>query len=385
MGRNNQWRESFRAGYEQGRQPGESRPQRIFGAAALLFVALACASIAWGNLSGRDAGSAADAEVAVSASGDVQLAVSKTDSLPSARRAYGKLAALLTDYTRRVSADIADEVLFNSRFSFGAAPGRFVRDFETVASLPLRGDNSAQKPAVPPTAALPATAALQSKEARSAQTRTAAFRDSIRAVAAAAKMAATEKPTIFEKLFGKPASTTLAYASPDDGIAIDQGTPGRFDQQTAVYDISGHTVYLPDGTQLEAHSGLGSRLDDPRFTNERMRGPTPATVYDLKLRESMFHGVQALRLVPVDESQGVRPQRPSYSQLHAWFERPVEWLRIVPQLYAVPEGFSEPRDQTSRRGIAPGLTRRARVARLSSAALGKSPRSVNGRAHAYPF
>jgi hypothetical protein len=54
---------------------------------------------------------------------------------------------------------------------------------------------------------------------------------------------------------------------------------------------------------LEAHSGLGSRIDDPRFTNERMRGPTPATVYDLKLRESVFHGVQALRLVPVDESK----------------------------------------------------------------------------------
>ena len=134
MGRNNQWRESFRAGFEQGRQPGESRPQRIFGAAALLFVALACASIAWGNLSDGDAGPAADAEVAVSASGDVQLAVSKTNSLPSARRAYGKLAALLTDYTRRVSADIADEVLFNSRFSFGAAPGRFVRE----TSKPLR-------------------------------------------------------------------------------------------------------------------------------------------------------------------------------------------------------------------------------------------------------
>jgi hypothetical protein len=303
MGRNNQWRDSFRAGYQQGRQPGESRPQRIFGGAALLFVALACASIAWGNLSGRNTGSAADAAIEVSANGDVQLAVEKTDSLPSARRAYGKLAALLTDYTRRVSADIADEVLFDSRFSFGAAPGRFVKDFDDVASLPLRGDASAQTSAVPPTGALPATVALLTKEARSVQARTAAMRDSIRAVAAAAKVAATEKPTIFEKLFGKPATTTLAYASPDDGIAIDQGTPGQYDHQTAVYDISGHTVYLPDGTQLEAHSGLGSRLDDPRFTNERMRGATPATVYDLKLRESIFHGVQALRLVPVDESK----------------------------------------------------------------------------------
>jgi hypothetical protein len=305
MGRNSQWRDNFRAGYDRGRQPGESRPQRLFGGAALLFVALACASIAWGNLGGRDAESAADADagVAVLANGDEQLAVAKADSLPTARRAYGKLAALLSDYARRVSAEIGDEVLFDSRFSFGAEPGRFVKDSENVASLPLRGDDTAQMPGVPVAAALPATAALQTKETRSAQTRSAAFRDSIRAVAAAAKVAATEKPTIFEKLFGKSAPTTLAYANPDDGISLEQDTPGRYDHQTAVYDISGHTVYLPDGTQLEAHSGLGSRIDDPRFTSERMRGPTPATVYDLKLRESVFHGVQALRLVPVDESK----------------------------------------------------------------------------------
>jgi hypothetical protein len=308
MGRNSQWRESFRAGYQRGRRPGESRPQRVFGGAAILFVALACASIAWGNLGGRDAESAADVDagLAVVANGDEQLAVAKADSLPTARRAYGKLAALLSDYARRVSAEsveIGNEVLFDSRFSFGAAPGRFVKDDENVASLPLRGEDSSQTPIVAQTGVLPATAALLSKEARSVQARTAAFRDSIRAVAAAAKVAATEKPTIFEKLFGKPAPTTLAYANPDDGIALEQDTPGRYDHQTAVYDISGHTVYLPDGTQLEAHSGLGSRLDDPRFTNERMRGPTPATVYDLKLRESVFHGVQALRLVPVDESK----------------------------------------------------------------------------------
>src|SRR3984885_10070830 len=305
MGRDSQWRDNFRAGYHRGRQPGESRPQRLFGGAALLFVALACASIAWGNLGGRDAESAADADagLAILANADEQLAVAKADSLPSARRAYGQLAVLLSDYARRVSAETGDEVLFDSRFSFGAEPGRFVKDPENVASLPLRGDDTAQTPAVPPTASVPATTALQSKESRSAQTRTAAFRDSVRAVAAAAKVAATEKPTIFERLFGKPAPTTLAYANPDDGISLEQDTPGRFDHQTAVYDISGHTVYLPDGTQLEAHSGLGSRIDDPRFTNERMRGPTPATVYDLKLRESMFHGVQALRLVPVDESK----------------------------------------------------------------------------------
>ncbi|MFY9832656.1 MAG: tlde1 domain-containing protein, partial [Methylocystis sp.] len=72
-----------------------------------------------------------------------------------------------------------------------------------------------------------------------------------------------------------------------------------YDQWTAVYDISAHTVYLPNGTTLEAHSGLGDRLDDPRHVRERMRGPTPADVYELALREQLFHGVQALRLKPV--------------------------------------------------------------------------------------
>lgn len=71
-------------------------------------------------------------------------------------------------------------------------------------------------------------------------------------------------------------------------------------QQTAVYDIEARTVYLPNGERLEAHSGLGDRLDDIRYVNERMRGPTPPQIYDLRLRESLFHGVQAVRLTPAD-------------------------------------------------------------------------------------
>ena len=71
---------------------------------------------------------------------------------------------------------------------------------------------------------------------------------------------------------------------------------------TAVYDISAHTVYLPNGTKLEAHSGRGSRLDDPRYVREHMRGATPPNVYELALREKAFHGIQALRLNPVDGS-----------------------------------------------------------------------------------
>jgi hypothetical protein len=73
------------------------------------------------------------------------------------------------------------------------------------------------------------------------------------------------------------------------------------DSRTAVYDIEAHTVYLPDGNKLEAHSGLGRRLDDPRYVGEKNRGPTPPNVYDLVLRNEPFHGVRAIRLNPVSE------------------------------------------------------------------------------------
>ena len=72
-----------------------------------------------------------------------------------------------------------------------------------------------------------------------------------------------------------------------------------YDQYTAIYDLSAHTVYLPNGTKLEAHSGLGDRLDDPNHVNERMRGATPPHLYELEPREASFHGVQALRLNPI--------------------------------------------------------------------------------------
>ncbi len=75
------------------------------------------------------------------------------------------------------------------------------------------------------------------------------------------------------------------------------------DSHTAVYDIAAHTVYLPNGQRLEAHSGLGDKMDDPRFVKVRMRGPTPPNVYDLTLRQEIFHGVRAIRLNPVDDDK----------------------------------------------------------------------------------
>ncbi len=120
---------------------------------------------------------------------------------------------------------------------------------------------------------------------------------------------ANAKPSnasIFDKLFGNtpPAKTVLAYAGSDGGVmsdGSDSAAPkaGLYDNATAVYDISKRVVYMPDGTKLEAHSGLGQHLDNPSFAHLRMRGVTPPHVYDLKPREALFHGVAALRLTPV--------------------------------------------------------------------------------------
>lgn len=43
----------------------------------------------------------------------------------------------------------------------------------------------------------------------------------------------------------------------------------RPDGHTAIYDISAHIVYLPSGERLEAHSGFGRMLDDPRYVAQR--------------------------------------------------------------------------------------------------------------------
>jgi Protein of unknown function (DUF2778) len=81
--------------------------------------------------------------------------------------------------------------------------------------------------------------------------------------------------------------------------------PSQYDKFTAVYDLTAHTVYLPDGSRLEAHSGLGELIDDPSHVEEKDRGSTPPHVYDLTLREDLFHGVQALRLNPIGGSDAI--------------------------------------------------------------------------------
>ena len=108
--------------------------------------------------------------------------------------------------------------------------------------------------------------------------------------------------TLLQKLSDLlPARVTLASLSPDGGLLRDGPdlTSLGYDNLTAVYDISARTVYMPNGLKLEAHSGFGSLMDDPGHVSERNVGATPPNVYDLKPRERPFHGVQALRMIPV--------------------------------------------------------------------------------------
>ena len=97
------------------------------------------------------------------------------------------------------------------------------------------------------------------------------------------------------KAAAKPALPRLAYNNPET-------VPGR-DNKVAIYDIIAHTVYMPDGERLEAHSGLGRMMDDPHYASAKGRGPTPPNTYDLTLRSGIFHGVQAIRLNPVTDSK----------------------------------------------------------------------------------
>jgi len=130
-----------------------------------------------------------------------------------------------------------------------------------------------------------------------------------RAKAAMMSITLSDRQAMTEKLWGKPSSSgsLLSYASADASAtaSIGQnpnpalGGSAPYERDTAVYDISAHMVYLPDGSKLEAHSGLGSELDDPRSARIRMRGVTPPHMYELKPREALFHGVPALRLNPI--------------------------------------------------------------------------------------
>lgn len=135
-----------------------------------------------------------------------------------------------------------------------------------------------------------------------------AARPRIAAPAAKAEVEQDTKPDT------KPAkSPLLTYAKPSKSIIEeDEDRPSIFGRKAqlpgrgsriAVYDISAGVVHMPNGDRLEAHSGRGSYRDNPKYVHVKNRGSTPPNVYSLRMRESRFHGVEAIRMTPVGDAK----------------------------------------------------------------------------------
>lgn len=234
--------------------------------------------------------------------------------------------ALLPDRLQ-VAAPMSRE-MFNERFAAAATQGvesnaASAAPATRVAEAPKQGVIAKVAEALKPAAKVADKGADKAKRAPDAQMQLAsadpaeivpapeAKPKSFADRAKAAVMSITgPRQSMVEKLWGKrePSGGLLAYASADASVTASiapreqnpmLGGSAPYERDTAVYDITAKTVYLPDGTKLEAHSGLGSNLDDPRSSRTRMRGVTPPHIYTLKPREALFHGVPALRLTPI--------------------------------------------------------------------------------------
>jgi hypothetical protein len=238
----------------------------------------------------------------------------------------------------QVAAPISRE-MFNERFAAAATQGVESNAASAAPAARVAEASAPAREAAKPTVMARVTEALKPASAAKGSDKTADGAKSKRGTDAGIQLASADpaeivpapeaKPKSFadrakaavmsitaprqsmvEKLWGKrePSGGLLAYASADASVTASiapkeinpmfGGAP-PYERDTAVYDITAKTVYLPDGTRLEAHSGLGSNLDDPRSSKIRMRGVTPPHIYTLKPREALFHGVPALRLTPI--------------------------------------------------------------------------------------
>ncbi|WJH40275.1 DUF2778 domain-containing protein [Aliirhizobium terrae] len=118
--------------------------------------------------------------------------------------------------------------------------------------------------------------------------------------------------------------TALAFAKPNNPMREEPISPSPtpkvpgIGSKVAIYDITNGVVHMPNGTKLEAHSGIGSMRDNPKFTHVKMRGPTPPGTYKLSMREKLFHGVAAIRLTSVD---GKHPQNRTGLLAHSYLLR----------------------------------------------------------------
>jgi len=295
---------------------GKTNPYIIFSGTAVSCLVLGCAWIVYVNVFGASF-------YPTATGGNFDVTLVRRAPAPAVRNpppVFDDVFAALTSpaplISTRVSLRLGPSLTFDDRFAAaspqGDAPTPVPPDRQVAALAPPQADRQV--------AQLVRLPAPRPADAGAAKNSAASARDMAQGAQAAVLAAVEEKPTIFEKLFGKlkSAGPSLAFASADASVtgSLGSGNPGQspnsalggsvpYDRTTAVYDISKHMVYMPDGTRLEAHSGLGSKLDDPRYVNVRMLGPTPPHVYDLQPRETLFHGVPALRLNPVGGDEAI--------------------------------------------------------------------------------
>jgi hypothetical protein len=216
------------------------------------------------------------------------------DWLRNQQAAKGVSASTFDDRFGSRSARNGPSIRFPSRPVIRAARSDFDAEFGHIESqlADLSPDAPAGQPAPPST-----EPAIPLPRSRPAEANLALKIDP--------PPARPDDRTMFQKLADLvPMRFTLASLTPGDGLFSERPNLGAlgYDDATAVYDISARAVYMPNGARLEAHSGLGDLMDNPAHVNERMVGATPPNVYDLKPRERLFHGVAALRMTPVGES-----------------------------------------------------------------------------------
>lgn len=241
---------------------------------------------------------------------DIKLAQSAAASIKSGRMEVATASPETIDHLRKVIA-----------INFAAAVQSLEQVKYAAASIPVAGPaKAAEQPLTVASAApagLPAIAEATPLPAKDADIAMAEAVLSVVPMARPARdpetqrintpaTAAIARATVKDTAAIQPPARLMAYADPDDSsvrkakpllnpfAAISPG------EGTAIYDIEAKTVYLPSGERLEAHSGLGYMHDNPRYVDQKNRGPTPPHTYNLTLRESLFHGVQAIRLTPSD-------------------------------------------------------------------------------------
>jgi Protein of unknown function (DUF2778) len=298
--------------------PRKSLSRNVIGGAALACIVLGCTWTLAVNVLGTGADPAAVSANAEPVTGGAVTFSARFDALGAG--AEGLSVVRKSQPVVRQASDSIRKTymaLLDVTYSLGSPPGSFSATMPRGPDRQLAMPSPDQSDAEDVAPALPAQRTADSvplPASRPSTLRLLASREIAKAKAAILSVTA-EKPSIFEKLYGKPQAkgSLLAFASADFGDvhipnpakASAMGNAAPYDRATAVYDISARTVYLPDGTKLEAHSGLGSKLDDPRYVHVRMFGATPPHVYDLEPREALFHGVPALRLKPVGGEEAI--------------------------------------------------------------------------------